>query len=117
MNATEKIDKYIEYLPAWKKALLDSFRKFILEQKPDIIENWKWEVPVWSGKKPIAAASDFKDHVKFNFFNGASLVNTKLFNSGLDSKKHRSINIKEGEIIDEDALKKLIAEAINYDSN
>lgn len=79
----------------------------------------KWGVPVFlKNKKLVCAMSTFKEHTKFNFFEGASLNDkNKLFNSGLDSKKHRSINLTEDEVINEENLKDLIKQAILFHSN
>ncbi len=116
MNPKEQIDSYISNLSKWQGELISGFRKLIHEVKPDIKEDWKWNVPVWVGKKQIAAASGFTAHVKFNFFQGAALTDSnKLFNSGLDSKKHRSLNIAEGEKVNSSNLKDLIKQAVDID--
>jgi hypothetical protein len=65
----------------------------------------------------VCAISGFKDHVKFNFFKGAYLPDRKgLFNSGLDSKEHRSINFAEDDKLDKSALKELIKAAVSYNT-
>lgn len=116
MTNPEQIDKYISELPKWHADWISMFRKLLLEVKPDLKEEWKWSTPVWSGNKMIAAASGFKTHVKLNFLNGAKFADkdeSKLFNSGLDSKNHRGIDLKEGDKIDEAELKKLIQIAVD----
>ena len=113
---SEKIDAYIGDLPGWQAHNLKHFRKLLHEVEPDIKEDWKWAVPVFLvGKKLVCAMSPFSGHTKFNFFEGAELVDTHdLFNSGLDSKKHRSINLAEGDKIQDSQLKDLINEAVTY---
>jgi hypothetical protein len=90
-------------------------RKLILDSAPELTEEWKWDTPVWSHKGNVVAAGVFKDHVKLNFFKGASLDAPKgLFNAGLDAKATRAIDIAEGEEIDESALKALVQTAVAY---
>jgi hypothetical protein len=72
---------------------------------------------VWSYKGNVVAGGVFKDHVKLNFFKGASLNDPKhLFNAGLDAKATRAIDIAEGEEIDETALKALIRAAVDFNA-
>lgn len=115
MDAVKQIDEYIENQIEWQKNNLKKFRKLIHESSSEIREEWKWSVPVFYLKnKMIAAISSFKDHTKFNFFEGYSLKDSnKLFNGGFDSKKHRSVNLNEGEKIDDKKLSELIREAIS----
>lgn len=114
-SQSTQIDTYISSQPSWQKDNLELFRKLIHDVDSNIEEGWKWDVPVFlKNGKLICAMSTFKEHTKFNFFNGASLTdNHKLFNSGLDSKKHRSINLLEGESINESKLKNLIEQALH----
>ncbi len=114
MQPFQQIDEYIASFSGWQKNNLELFRKLLHKASPEIEEDWKWDVPVFLlNKKLVCAMSTFKEHTKFNFFEGASLEDKhKLFNSGLDSKKHRSINLSEGEQIDQDKLLDLIKEAI-----
>lgn len=116
MTGSEQIDKYLGELPKWQSDFISTFRKLLLEVQPELKEEWKWSTPVWTGKKMICAASGFKSHVKFNFFHGYAFENnTELFNGGFDSKQHRSIDLKEGNIIDESALGELIKVAVEFD--
>jgi hypothetical protein len=112
MNASEQIDKYIESLTDWRGTRLASLRKLINENAPELSEDWKWSCPVWTKKSPICAISAFKGHVKINFFQGASLEDPEgIFNSGLDSKQHRSINLGQEDSINEPAIKALIPDS------
>ena len=93
-------------------------RKLILDAAPELTEEWKWDTPVWSHKGNVVAAGVFKDHVKLNFFKGASLGDPRgLFNAGLEAKATRAIDIAEGEQIDEVALKELVRTAVAYNAS
>jgi len=118
MTASEHIDNYIKELTDWRGKLLIRLRKLILETAPEITEEWKWDTPVWSYKGNVVAGGVFKDHVKLNFFKGASLKDPKrLFNAGLDAKATRAIDISEGDDIDEAALKDLARAAVAYNAS
>lgn len=115
MNASETIDDYIAQQDAWQSKQLTEFRKLVLSND-GVSETWKWNVPVFtSNGKMLCAMSTFKDHIKFNFFDGASLIDEcGLFNSGLDSKNHRSINTTIGGSLDWSKLTLLITKAIAH---
>jgi len=118
MTASQHIDNYIKELVDWRGKLLTRLRKLILEAAPELTEEWKWDTPVWSYKGNVVACGVFKDHVKLNFFKGASLKDPKrLFNAGLDAKATRAIDISEGEEIDEPALKELVREAVAFNAS
>ncbi|MCC6261067.1 MAG: DUF1801 domain-containing protein, partial [Anaerolineales bacterium] len=92
-------------------------RKLILSASPDLSEEWKWGTAVFVCKGNVVAAGIFKDHVKLNFFKGASLKDPKkLFNAGLEAKGSRGIDLTENSKIDEAALKELICEAAALNS-
>lgn len=113
MNASERVTHYIDGLGDWRGKVLARLRKLIREASPDLIEGWKWNTPVWSGNGNVVAAGAFKDHVKLNFFKGASLKDPRgLFNAGLDAKASRAIDVHEGDRIDEAALKELVRAAV-----
>lgn len=115
MDAIKQVDEYMGTLDGWMKKNLVMFRKLMHKADANLEEAWKWDVPVFiSKKKMVTAMSTFKDHTKFNFFTGAALKDSnKLFNNGLESKKHRSLDMFEGDTIDESKLLELIKEAIN----
>ena len=118
MNPSQQIDHYIEGLSDWRGERIARLRKLILEAAPELVEEWKWDTPVWSHKGNVVAAGVFKDHVKLNFFKGASLADSNnLFNAGLDAKATRAIDIAEGEEIDETALKDLVRSAVAYNAS
>ena len=114
-KASQLITNMIVELGDWRGKLLARLRKLILDTVPDVAEEWKWGTAVWTRNGLICAAGAFKDHVKLNFFKGASLKDPKrLFNAGLDAKATRAIDFTEGDKIDESALKALIREAAAY---
>ncbi|MCI0609592.1 MAG: DUF1801 domain-containing protein [Anaerolineae bacterium] len=118
LTPSQHIDKHIKELTDWRGKLLARLRKLILEAAPELTEEWKWDTPVWSHKGNVVAGGVFKDHVKLNFFKGASLKDPKgLFNAGLDAKATRAIDFAEGDDIDEAALKELVREAVAYNTS
>jgi len=113
LTPSQEIDKFINDLTDWRGTWIKKFRALILKTAPEVAEDWKWGVPVWTCKGNVVASGVFKDHVKLNFFKGASLPDPKkLFNAGLDSKATRAIDIAENDKVDEAALKELIRAAV-----
>jgi len=109
------ITNQIAELRDWRGSMLSRLRKVILEADPDITEEWKWNTGVWTRDGLVCSAGAFKDHVKINFFNGASLKDPKgMFNAGLDAKNTRAIDFSEGDSIDASALKDLIRAAVAH---
>jgi hypothetical protein len=109
---SEQIGKQIAGLPDWRGQTMAHLRRIINEADPNLKEDWKWGTPVWTDKGNVLALGAFKDHLKINFFKGASLDDSQgLFNSGLDAKQSRSIDLYEGDAINEQALKDLIRAA------
>jgi hypothetical protein len=112
-SASELIDKQIADLPDWRGKLLARLRKLILAAAPEVTEEWKWGTAGWSHYGMVCSAGAFKEHVKLNFFQGASISDPKkLFNAGLDAKRTRSIDFAQGDSVDESALKALIRAAV-----
>jgi hypothetical protein len=113
LTPSQKIDALIKELNDWRGKLLARLRKLILEASPELAEDWKWETPVWAFRGNVVAGGIFKDHVKLNFFKGASLPDPKkLFNAGLDAKATRAIDFYENDKVDEAALKELVRAAV-----
>ena len=108
------IDARIAELDDWRGATLARIRKLIKEADPDVTEDWKWRgVPVWYHAGMICTGETYKSVVKMTFAKGASLEDpADLFNSSLDGKTRRAIDIHEGDTIDEKALKALIRAAV-----
>jgi hypothetical protein len=118
-DASKQIDTRIEELGDWRGETLAEVRRIIREADPDVVEEWKWAkatspgTPVWSHNGGICTGEAYKSVVKLTFFKGASLRDPKhLFNSSLEGKVRRAIDIRENETIDEAALKDLIREAV-----
>jgi len=118
MTPSELISDQIARLSDWRGPLLARLRKLILEAAPGLSEEWKWGSPVWSQAGMVCSAGVFKDHLKLNFFKGASLQDPHgLFNAGLDAKATRAIDFGEGSPVDEPALKDLIRAAVLYNTS
>ena len=112
-SASERITSLIAELTDWRGAMLARLRHLIREADPAMVEEWKWETPVWSRNGNVVAAGAFKDHVKLNFFKGAALEDPHgLFNAGLDAKATRAIDFHAGDAIDEPALQELVRAAV-----
>jgi hypothetical protein len=117
VDASEQITNHIKALADWRGTLLARLRKLILAADPAMVEEWKWETPVWSHNGNVVAAGAFKDHVKLNFFKGASLPDPHgLFNAGLEAKASRAIDFGAGDSIDDAALKELVRAAVEHNS-
>ena len=117
LTPSQHIDNFIKELADWRGKLIARFRKMVLKAAPELTEEWKWGVPVWSFNGYVVASGVFKDHVKLNFFKGASLKDPKkLFNSGLDAKATRAIDFAEDSKFDEDALRGLVLEAVAFNA-
>jgi hypothetical protein len=115
VSASQQIDNYINELTDWRGKMVARLRRLIREAAPDLTEEWKWDTPVWSYKGNVVAAGVFKDHVKLNFFKGASLDDPQgLFNAGMDAKATRAIDLAEGQEINESALKELVRAAVDH---
>ena len=118
-SASALIDKRIEELGDWRGKTLAEVRRLVKEADPEIVEEWKWVksgsggTPTWSHNGLVCTGETYKSVVKMTFAKGASLNDPSgLFNSSLEGKVRRAIDIREGEQIDEAALKKLIGEAV-----
>jgi len=117
-SASEQIDQRIRELDDWRGETLARVRRLVHEADPEVVEEWKWQkatspgTPVWSHGGGICTGETYKSVVKLTFFKGASLADPSgLFNSSLEGKVRRAIDIREGEGIDEVAFKALIREA------
>src|SRR4051812_34796836 len=111
-SASELISKRIDELNDWRGKTLARVRKLIKEADPDVVEEWKWDNPVWSHDGLICTGEAYKNVVKMTFPRGASLKDPDgLFNSSLEGNVRRAIDIHEGERINEAGLKKLIRAA------
>jgi hypothetical protein len=118
-DASKMIDERIRELGDWRGKKLSEVRAIIKEADPDVVEEWKWVkttspgTPVWSHNGGICTGETYKNVVKLTFFKGAALNDPSgVFNSSLEGKVRRAVDIKQNDQIDEDALKSLIREAV-----
>jgi hypothetical protein len=117
---SQLIDARIAELDDWRGETLARVRELVRQADPAVIEEWKWRVPVWSHDGIVCTGETYKKAVKLTFARGASLEDPSgLFNSSLEGKTRRAIDILEGEEIDAEALKELVraAVALNTDKS
>jgi hypothetical protein len=106
------IDARIKELGDWRGKMLSRVRALIKQADPEVVEEWKWSVPVWSHDGIICTGESYKSAVKLTFQKGASLADpAKLFNASLEGNARRAIDLHEGDQIDEVAFKQLIRAA------
>ena len=107
------IDARIEELGGWRGEALAKVRELIRQADPDVVEEWKWNVPVWSHDGIICTGEAYKSAIKLTFMKGAQVDDPKkLFNSSLEGNTRRAIDFKIGEKVDETAFKALIKAAV-----
>jgi len=113
-SPSELIDARIRELDDWRGETLARIRALVKEADPDVVEEWKWRgTPVWSHDGIICTGETYKAVVKMTFAKGASLDDPSgLFNSSLEGNTRRAIDFREGDEIDEAALKALIRAAV-----
>jgi hypothetical protein len=112
-SASQLISKRIAELGDWRGRTLARMRKLIREADPAIVEEWKWMGPVWSRDGILCTGETYQKAVKLTFARGASLKDpARLFNSSLDGKVRRAIDIHEGEEVDASAFQALIRAAV-----
>jgi hypothetical protein len=112
-SPSQLIDERIEELGDWRGKTLSRLRALIRQADPEVVEEWKWGGPVWSHDGVICTGETYKSVVKMTFARGASIEDPSgLFNSSLEGNTRRAIDVREGEKIDEKALKALIRAAV-----
>jgi hypothetical protein len=124
-SASKLIDARIKALGDWRGETLARVRKLIRQTDPGVVEEVKWRkpsnplgVPVWSHAGLICTGETYKAAVKLTFANGASLADPSgLFNASLEGSMRRAIDIQEGDMIDERALKNLVRAAVDYNQS
>ena len=118
-SPSKMIDGRIKELGDWRGEMLARVRGLIKEADPDVVEEWKWRgVPVWEHDGIICTGETYKEVVKMTFAKGAALADPAgLFNSSLEGNVRRAIDIREGEKINEKALKALIRAAIELNAS
>ena len=118
-SPTQLIDARIKELDDWRGKTLAHVRALVQQADPQVVEEWKWRVPVWSHDGIICTGETYKSAVKLTFAKGASLKDPSgLFNSSLEGNTRRAIDLHEGDEVDEEAFKALIraAAALNRSS-
>src|SRR5687767_3302627 len=112
-SVSRMIDERIDELGDWRGKMLAQLRALIKQADPEVVEEWKWSVPVWSHNGLICTGEAYKKVVKMTFAKGAALEDPSgLFNSSLEGNTRRAIDFHEGDKINERALKALIREAV-----
>src|SRR5918992_5124387 len=112
-SPSQLIDARIKELGDWRGKMLSRLRALVKEADPEVVEEWKWSVPVWSHDGLICTGETYKNVVKMTFAKGAALKDpSRLFNSSLDGNTRRAIDFHEGDKVDEEALKALIRAAV-----
>lgn len=114
ISAPQHIDARIAELGDWRGERLARVRALIHEAAPEVVEQWKWRgVPVWSLGGILCTGETYKQVVKLTFAKGAALDDPRgLFNASLEGNTRRAIDIRAGEVLDEEAFKALIRAAV-----
>ncbi|MHB1298850.1 MAG: DUF1801 domain-containing protein [Gemmatimonadaceae bacterium] len=114
--ASRLIDQRIRELEGWRGETLARMRELILTADPEIVEEWKWMgTPVWSHHGIVCTGESYTKVVKLTFAQGASLPDpSRLFNSSLEGRTRRAIDIREGEKVDAAAFKALVKAAVAH---
>jgi hypothetical protein len=117
-SPSQLIDARIKELGDWRGEMLGRLRTLVKEADPEVVEEWKWRVPVWSHDGLICTGETYKSAVKMTFAKGAALKDpSDLFNSSLDGNTRRAIDFHEGEKVDEEALKTLVRAAVTLNKS
>lgn len=118
-SPSKLIDGRIKELGDWRGEMLARIRGLIKEADPDVVEEWKWRgVPVWEHDGIICTGETYKQVVKLTFANGAALADPAgLFNASLDGNVRRAIDIREGDKVNEKALKALFRAAVELNGS
>ena len=112
------IDARIKELGDWRGDMLARIREVIRSADASIVEEWKWDVPVWSSNGIICTGETYKSAVKTTFAKGASLPDpSRLFNSSLEGKVRRAIDFHESDKVNAKALKALVCAAIAFNKS
>jgi len=115
LSPSERIDARIAELGGWRGKVLARLRAVVKAADPDVVEEWKWDVPVWSHDGILCTGEAYKSVVKMTFARGASLADpSRLFNASLEGNTRRAIDFREGDKVDEKALKALVRAAVAH---
>ena len=114
-TASDLIDARIQAHDDWRGETLAGLRALIKDAVPSVVEEWKWDGPVWASDGIICTGEIYKDKVKITFMNGASLDDPhRLFNASLDAGTRRAIDIVEGVELEAEAFQALVREAVAF---
>jgi hypothetical protein len=117
-SPSQLIDARIKELDDWRGKTLGRLRALVRKADPEVVEEWKWGIPVWSHDGILCTGETYKSVVKMTFARGASLKDpAQLFNSSLGGNTRRAIDIREGEKINEKALQALIRAAVKLNTS
>jgi hypothetical protein len=117
-SPSQLIDARIKELDDWRGKTLGRLRALVRKADPDVVEEWKWGIPVWSHDGILCTGETYKSVVKMTFAKGASLKDpAQIFNSSLGGNTRRAIDIREGEKINEKALQALIRAAVKLNTS
>ena len=117
-SPSQLIDARIKELGDWRGKMLSRLRTLVKEADYEVVEEWKWGLPVWSHDGLICTGETYKNVVKMTFARGAALKDPSgLFNSSLEGNTRRAIDFREGEEIDEKALKTLVRAAVTLNKS
>ena len=112
-SPSQMIDAKVKELADWRGETLAHVRTLIKQAAPEVIEEWKWSVPVWSRDGIICTGETYKSAVKLTFAKGASIADPAgLFNASLEGATRRAIDLHQGDELDEAAFKTLIGAAV-----
>ena len=112
-TASDMIDARLAELADWRGETLGRLRALIRQADPEVVEEWKWNVPVWSHDGIVCTGETYKSTVKLTFAKGAAVKDpARLFNSSLEGNTRRAIDFREDGKIDEKAFKALIRDAV-----
>ncbi|PKR87903.1 hypothetical protein CXZ10_17410 [Pleomorphomonas diazotrophica] len=122
LSPSALIDLKLEKLGDWRGETLKRIRALIHEADPDVVEALKWAkptnpqgVPTWEHAGILCTGEVYKTYVKLTFPHGAALNDPKgLFNAGLGGGTRRAIDIREGEMVDGEAFRELVREAVGW---
>jgi hypothetical protein len=114
-SPSQLIDARIKELGDWRGKTLARLRALVRKADPEVVEEWKWSIPVWSHDGILCTGETYKSAVKMTFASGAALKDpARLFNSSLGGNTRRAIDFREGEKINEKALTALIRAAVKH---
>jgi hypothetical protein len=112
-DASARVDAFIAGLDGWQRTTVERLRWLVHDADADLVETFKWGVPVFALRGNVVAIGVFKNGVKVNVFKGASIADPRrLLNAGLEAKTSRAIDLREGDELEPEAFKALVRAAV-----